>query len=69
MRALFIFAAVSLIGVFAAEESIDGYKTTYEITKATTASETVKKGDKVTVHATGTVKQSSKKFWSTKDAG
>ena len=29
----------------------------------------VEKGDTVTVHATGTVKETQKKFWSTKDAG
>merc|ERR1712050_455036 len=29
----------------------------------------VEKGDTVTVHATGTVQETSKKFWSTKDAG
>ncbi len=27
------------------------------------------KKDKVTVHATGTVKETNKKFWSTKDPG
>ena len=30
---------------------------------------TIEKGDRVTVHATGIVKETGKKFWSTKDAG
>ena len=29
----------------------------------------VKKGDNVTVHATGVIKETGKKFWSTKDPG
>ena len=46
-----------------------GYKTTYEVVKTGTGSEVVSKGATVTVHATGIVAETSKKFWSTKDAG
>mmetsp|Transcript_23184 Transcript_23184/g.37057 ORF Transcript_23184/g.37057 Transcript_23184/m.37057 type:complete len:118 (+) Transcript_23184:81-434(+) len=42
--------------------------TTYEILKAGTGAE-VTKGAKVTVHATGVVTETGKKFWSTKDPG
>merc|ERR1711862_654035 len=42
--------------------------TTYEILKEGSGA-AVAKGAKVTVHATGVVKESGKKFWSTKDPG
>jgi len=42
--------------------AIKGCKTTYEILKAG-AGAAVAKGNKVTVHATGTVKETQKKFW------
>merc|ERR1712194_414785 len=42
--------------------------TTYEILK-TGSGNTVIKGAQVTVHATGVVKESGKKVWSTKDPG
>jgi FKBP-type peptidyl-prolyl cis-trans isomerase len=49
---------------------LPGYKTTYEMIKAGDGSGlTVTKGNKVTVHATGIVEETMKKFWSTKDAG
>mmetsp|Transcript_54806 Transcript_54806/g.128135 ORF Transcript_54806/g.128135 Transcript_54806/m.128135 type:complete len:118 (-) Transcript_54806:163-516(-) len=48
--------------------AIPGVQTTYELVKEGTGA-VVGKGATVTVHATGTVKQTGKKFWSTKDAG
>ena len=47
---------------------IAGYKTTYEVQKAGSGASVVKNA-KVTVHATGVVKETGKKFWSTKDPG
>lgn len=43
----------------------DGYKTTYLI-ESEGHGATIEKGDRVTVHATGIVKETGKKFWSTK---
>eukprot|EP00930_Biecheleria_cincta_P038381 TRINITY_DN26373_c0_g1_i1.p1 TRINITY_DN26373_c0_g1~~TRINITY_DN26373_c0_g1_i1.p1 ORF type:complete len:442 (-),score=59.75 TRINITY_DN26373_c0_g1_i1:178-1503(-) len=48
--------------------AIQGYKTTYA-TLQQGSGETVKKGSRVKVHATGIVQQTGKKFWSTKDPG
>ena len=49
---------------------IPGFKTTFSILAAGDASgPTVTKGSSVTVHATGVVVESGKKFWSTKDEG
>ena len=48
--------------------SISGFETSYDISKAGKGP-VVKKQDHVTVHATGTVKESGYRFWSTKDAG
>ena len=47
---------------------IDGMETTYEVL-AEGEGKAVSKSDTVTVHATGIVKETGKKFWSTKDAG
>lgn len=49
-------------------QSISGYDTTFEVVSPGTGA-AVAKGDKVKVHATGVVQQTSKKFWSTKDPG
>ena len=49
-------------------EPIPGYATTKETLAAGTGP-IVAKGDTVTVPATGTVAQTMKKFWSTKDPG
>mmetsp|Transcript_45947 Transcript_45947/g.109422 ORF Transcript_45947/g.109422 Transcript_45947/m.109422 type:complete len:118 (+) Transcript_45947:94-447(+) len=49
--------------------AIPGYETTYEIKAEGQGDKVVSKGNKVTVHATGVVKESGKKFWSTKDPG
>merc|ERR1740117_615673 len=47
---------------------IAGYKTTYETIKQGSGA-TVQKSNTITVHATGVVKETGKKFWSTKDPG
>ena len=44
-------------------------KTTYTVVKEGTGDAVVAKGSKVKVHATGTVIETEKKFWSTKDKG
>ena len=44
-------------------------KTTYTVVKEGTGDAVVAKGSKVKVHATGTVVETEKKFWSTKDKG
>eukprot|EP00994_Dinema_validum_P005599 NODE_3764_length_524_cov_187.035789_g3200_i0.p1 GENE.NODE_3764_length_524_cov_187.035789_g3200_i0~~NODE_3764_length_524_cov_187.035789_g3200_i0.p1 ORF type:complete len:137 (+),score=54.95 NODE_3764_length_524_cov_187.035789_g3200_i0:61-411(+) len=49
-------------------QAIPGHKTTYETQNEGTG-RTVSKGQTVTVHATGVVVESGKKFWSTKDPG
>merc|ERR1712106_34302 len=48
---------------------IPGYKTTMEIIQAGSGGKTVTKGCEATVHATGVVLETGKKFWSTKDPG
>merc|ERR1712126_512954 len=48
--------------------TIPNYQTTYQILK-NGRGEKVEKGKTVTVHATGVVKETGKKFWSTKDPG
>ena len=50
-------------------EAITGYKTTKLTVTEGKGTRVVKRGDKVTVHATGIVMETDKKFWSTKDAG
>ena len=47
---------------------LPGYKTTYTVLTPGSGS-SVTKGRTVTVHATGVVKETGEKFWSTKDAG
>jgi FKBP-type peptidyl-prolyl cis-trans isomerase len=49
-------------------EAISGFKTLKRIIKAGSGP-VVAPGMTVTVHATGSVKETSKKFWSTKDPG
>merc|ERR1712061_955916 len=46
-----------------------GFATTYEIQSPGTGDRVVSKGNTVTVHATGVVKEAGKKFWSTHDSG
>ena len=50
--------------------AINGVKTTYEVIKEGPDGDLVVSArDTVTVHATGIVQQTDKKFWSTKDSG
>ena len=49
-------------------EAISGFRTLKRMVKAGTGA-TVVAGNTVTVHATGLVKETNKKFWSTKDPG
>ena len=56
--------------VDAAWTAIAGLATTYQIVKqAAGNAPVIEKGDNITVHATGTVVETNKKFWSTKDPG
>ncbi|CAK0828512.1 unnamed protein product, partial [Prorocentrum cordatum] len=50
-------------------ETIPGYKTTKQILTKGSGNKAVSKGATVTVHATGVIKETRKKFWSTKDPG
>eukprot|EP01062_Namystynia_karyoxenos_P032042 TRINITY_DN23693_c0_g1_i1.p1 TRINITY_DN23693_c0_g1~~TRINITY_DN23693_c0_g1_i1.p1 ORF type:complete len:146 (+),score=49.94 TRINITY_DN23693_c0_g1_i1:92-529(+) len=52
-----------------APQTIPGYETTYQVLKEGTGDKVVSKGNTVTVHATGIVQNTGKKFWSTKDPG
>ena len=49
-------------------QALPGFATTYKTIRPGSG-EAVSKGDTITVHATGIVQQTNKKFWSTKDAG
>lgn len=53
----------------AAFQPLPGYKTSYEIVTQGSGDTIVAKGASVKVHATGTVEETGKKFWSTKDPG
>ena len=48
-------------------QQVPGLTTTYEILKAGSGGASIAKGSHGTLHATGVVKESGKKFWSTKD--
>jgi len=51
-------------------QSLPGVKTTYVTLKSgRSGQQKVKKGSQVVVHATGVIKETGKKFWSTKDPG
>ena len=51
-------------------QAIAGFKTTFKVLKEGDApAPVVAKGSSVTVHATGVVVETGKKFWSTKDPG
>ena len=69
---LSLFVVLMVFGTTNAEDedqamqTIEGYKTTYKTLKEGSGAEVVGKGDKVTVHATGIVQQTGKKFWSTR---
>lgn len=49
-------------------QPIPGYQTTIEI-KQVGDGPKIEKGDRATVHATGVIKETGKKFWSTHDPG
>eukprot|EP00929_Paragymnodinium_shiwhaense_P120919 TRINITY_DN929_c0_g1_i1.p1 TRINITY_DN929_c0_g1~~TRINITY_DN929_c0_g1_i1.p1 ORF type:complete len:537 (+),score=115.51 TRINITY_DN929_c0_g1_i1:93-1703(+) len=49
--------------------TVPGFKTAYRILQNGRGGPKVKKGSNVVVHATGVVKETGKKFWSTKDRG
>mmetsp|Transcript_80147 Transcript_80147/g.221640 ORF Transcript_80147/g.221640 Transcript_80147/m.221640 type:complete len:117 (-) Transcript_80147:103-453(-) len=49
-------------------QTLAGYQTKYEILKEGAGKE-ITKGSTATVHATGVVQETGKKFWSTKDPG
>lgn len=53
----------------AGAEEVPGCRTTQETLQPGTGDAKVVKGCIVTVHATGVVKETGKKFWSTKDPG
>ena len=65
---LVVLAVLAAVTPVFAMTAIPGHATTYEIVQAGKGP-AVKKGDSVTVHATGVVQQTSQKFWSTKDPG
>ena len=51
-------------------EAVSGLKTKkMTVSEAPAGAPTIAKGDTITVHATGVVKETDKKFWSTKDPG
>ncbi|KAJ1631708.1 hypothetical protein T492DRAFT_869473 [Pavlovales sp. CCMP2436] len=58
--------SLSLLAKMAAK--IPGYETTMAVTKEGSG-RVIGKGDTATVHATGIVKETGKKFWGTHDAG
>merc|ERR1719223_1086244 len=63
-------ALLTVLAVHASEElTIPGVATTYKVLQAGTGDKVVAKKNSVTVHATGTVVETGKKFWSTKDPG
>jgi FKBP-type peptidyl-prolyl cis-trans isomerase len=65
-----LFALAVAGGAAESWEAIPGYETKMlNVRVPTEGGAKVSKGDKVTVHATGIVKETDKKFWSTKDAG
>mmetsp|Transcript_18202 Transcript_18202/g.46580 ORF Transcript_18202/g.46580 Transcript_18202/m.46580 type:complete len:143 (+) Transcript_18202:31-459(+) len=61
-------AAFALAARAEATVALKGFKTTYEVVSPGQG-KAVSKGASITVHATGSVVESGKKFWSTKDAG
>lgn len=68
MSSLRLFVVAMSSSVARSSIALPGYKTTYELV-AKGSGATVTKGAKVTVHATGIVQSTMKKFWSTKDPG
>jgi len=68
VRLACLFALVCAASAVDLPNKIEGMETTYEVLEEG-AGKSVGKADTVTVHATGIVKDTGKKFWSTKDAG
>ena len=68
VRLACLFALVCAASAVDLPNKIEGMETTYEMLEEG-AGKSVGKADTVTVHATGIVKDTGKKFWSTKDAG
>ena len=67
---LFALLAMAVSALDLTWNPISGLKTKYAVVEAgAKGAPLVAKGDTVTVHATGIVKESSKKFWSTRDPG
>mmetsp|Transcript_39697 Transcript_39697/g.48161 ORF Transcript_39697/g.48161 Transcript_39697/m.48161 type:complete len:150 (-) Transcript_39697:49-498(-) len=66
--ALLCALAIHCVGSTSLSERIPGIKTTYEVVTPGDG-KPVWRGDTVTVHATGTIKETGTKFWSTKDEG
>merc|ERR1719174_1725491 len=62
----FTISVLEIQGTFT---TIPGYKTKYNVLVQGSGSRVVTRGNTVTVHATGVVKETGRKFWSTKDAG
>jgi peptidylprolyl isomerase len=50
-------------------QTLQGFRTTYKVITLGSGSRKVAKRSIVTVHATGVVRETGKKFWSTKDPG
>eukprot|EP00929_Paragymnodinium_shiwhaense_P055848 TRINITY_DN27959_c0_g1_i1.p2 TRINITY_DN27959_c0_g1~~TRINITY_DN27959_c0_g1_i1.p2 ORF type:complete len:123 (-),score=33.33 TRINITY_DN27959_c0_g1_i1:380-748(-) len=48
---------------------ISGHLTTYEVKKLGDGNRAICRGDKVTVHCTGIILRTGRKFWSSKDPG
>jgi FKBP-type peptidyl-prolyl cis-trans isomerase len=73
VNAFIIIAAASIACAAAAEpgwRDLEGYATTYKVLEVgPRKGAPTKKGDSVTVHATGVVVETGQKFWSTKDPG
>ena len=74
MRSTVLLAAVVVAATLCAADDFNelpGYKTKVAVVQpaADASAAKVEAGDTVTVHATGVVKETGKKFWSTKDAG
>ena len=68
MSSRILLLSAALLHIVAAL-TIPGFNTTYEVKREGVGSVTVAKGSTVTVHATGIVAETDKKFWSTKDPG
>ena len=50
-------------------DQVPGHKTQFRIIKHGNGGKAITKGSTATVHATGVIKETGKKFWSTKDPG